>query len=179
MSRYRCRPIWHVIHTCAKSSVMEFVHCDFRKFQNTEAQIDGSVDDYFRFLLSNRYEIVTGNVPMECGGFRYGFLCTSRIGNQFEVHSFTETFYFYWFLLCACKYDDFAARLFAVLKPMHGFIQALCLNFKFDGLWLAGARALGKVLRFHSVRRTWFYRRGLRLLFGSHVFNGQGRGVGR
>ena len=73
--------------------VMEFVHCDFGQFQNTEAQIDRSVDDYFWFLLSYRYEIFSDNVPGKCSGFSYVFLWTSRISNQFEVHSFTEAFH--------------------------------------------------------------------------------------
>ena len=34
--------------------VLEFVHGYFGQFQNTEAQIDRSIDDYFRFLFSNR-----------------------------------------------------------------------------------------------------------------------------
>ena len=72
---------------------MESVHGYLTQIQNTEAQIDRSVDDYVWYLLSNRYEIVADNVPVECGWFSYEFLCTSRISNQFEVHSFTEAFH--------------------------------------------------------------------------------------
>ena len=72
---------------------MEYVHGYFGQFQNTETQIDWSIADYFWFLLSNRYEIVADNVPVEYGGFIYEFICTSQISNQFEVHSFTEAFH--------------------------------------------------------------------------------------
>ena len=105
---------------------MESLHSYFGQFQNTEAQLDRSVDDYYMFLLSNRYEIVADNVPVECGGFSYEFLCTSRISNQFEVNSFTKAIHclskhhIVEVLLCACKNDDFPARLFAVLKSMYG-----------------------------------------------------------
>ena len=68
---------------------MESVHDYSGQFQNTEAQIYRSVDDYCWFLLSNRYEMFADNVPVECGGFSYEFLCTSWINNKFEVHSFT------------------------------------------------------------------------------------------
>ena len=57
---------------------MESVHGYFGQFQNTEAQIDRSIDDYFWFLLSNRYEIVANNVPVECGGSSYEFF--ARVG---------------------------------------------------------------------------------------------------
>ena len=72
---------------------MEFVFCDFRQFQNREAQTDRSVDDCFGFMLSSRYKIVVDNTPVEYSGLSYEFHCTSRIGNQFEVYSFTEAFH--------------------------------------------------------------------------------------
>ena len=44
---------------------MEYVHGYVGQFQNTTAQIDRSVDDYFLFLLSNRSEIVVDNVQVD------------------------------------------------------------------------------------------------------------------
>ena len=93
MSRYRCRPILHVIRTCAKSPRNGICKWLFVTIQKYTGQIDRAVDDYFWFLVFNRYEIVTDNVPVECSGFSYEFHCTSRITNQFEVHSFTEAFH--------------------------------------------------------------------------------------
>ena len=48
------------------------------------------------------------------------------------------------FFYCACKNDDFAARLLAVLKSMYGFIQALCLNFKIRWTLTGWSRAFSK-----------------------------------
>ena len=69
--------------------VMAFIHSYVLKFQNTEAQIDRSIDEYFLFLFSTRYKISCDDTPVECGGFSYELLCASRISYQFEVHSFT------------------------------------------------------------------------------------------
>ena len=42
---------------------MESVHGYFGQFQNTEAQIDWLIGNYFWFLLSNRYGIVADKCP--------------------------------------------------------------------------------------------------------------------
>ena len=57
---------------------MEFVHGYFGQFQNIEAQIDRSADDYFRFLFCRRYKILVDDIPVEWGGLALSFF--ARVG---------------------------------------------------------------------------------------------------
>ena len=58
---------------------MEFVHGYFGQFQNTEGQIDRSVDDYFRFLFCHRYKILVDDIPVEGGGLAIGIFAPVRL----------------------------------------------------------------------------------------------------
>ena len=87
-----------------------------------------------------RVGLVTSSSSICFGGFPWSFHKRYRLG-----------------LYSVTKNCDFGARLFAVLKSMYGFIQALCRYFKTRWTLTVGDSVLSKVVDFHNVRHIWFY----------------------
>ena len=94
--------------------VMEFVHGYFWQFQNTEAQIDRSVGDYFRFciLTDTRFSLMISQWSVVGLAMRFfagvELVTSSRSILLRRVHDLSKKPYKWWF----------TARLFAVLKSM-------------------------------------------------------------
>ena len=83
-SSYLCRLFGTRSVLAQNFLVMKFIHCYFGQFEYGKAEIDRTIDDYFRFFFFNWYEIFCYDVPVECGGSyneffaRVGFVTSSR-----------------------------------------------------------------------------------------------------
>ena len=77
-----------MIRTCAKSprnEICNWLFWTIPKYRSSDRSVGRR--SFSVSASSNRYEIVADNVPVECDGFSYKLIRSSRIS---KVYSFTE-----------------------------------------------------------------------------------------